>query len=325
MALSYLVTGSAGFIGHHLSLKLLEQGHHVVGVDNLNDYYPVELKLARNSILNNHPNYQFFHLDISDQEKISKIIHGHNFESIFHLAGQPGVRYSLENPHAYVKSNIIGSLNILEAVRHCKIRPYLFLASSSSVYGLTEQYPFREDHPANRPVSFYGSTKGSMELMAHSYSELYGIKCTALRYFTVYGPWGRPDMAPFIFVKKVLEGQEIEVFNNGDLVRDFTFISDIVDGTLNLNESRKNPGEPLWDVFNIGCSNPRPLGEFIKTIEDTLGIKANLKMMPFQPGDVYKTYADVGKLSKLCGYTPKVSLETGMAEFVKWFKSFYKI
>ena len=323
MALSYLVTGSAGFIGHHLSLRLLEQGHHVVGVDNLNDYYPVELKLARNEILKKYPNYEFHHMDISDQVEISKLIHGHDFESIFHLAGQPGVRYSLENPHAYVKSNIIGSVNILEAVRHCKKRPYLFLASSSSVYGLSEVYPFREDHSFDRPVSFYGSTKGSMELMAHSYSHLYGIKCTALRYFTVYGPWGRPDMAPFIFVNKILKGHEIEVFNNGDLVRDFTFISDIVDGTLNLNESRKDPNEPLWDVFNIGCSGPRPLGDFIKTIENTLGIKANIKMMPFQQGDVYKTYADVNKLSNLCGYTPKVSLEDGIFQFVKWYKDFY--
>jgi UDP-glucuronate 4-epimerase len=325
MVHTYLVTGSAGFIGHHLSLKLLEQGHKVVGVDNLNDYYPVELKLARNEILKKFGNYEFHQIDISDQEKISQLIHGQDFESIFHLAGQPGVRYSLENPHAYVNSNIIGSLNILEAVRHSQKRPYLFLASSSSVYGLSEQYPFREDNPFDKPVSFYGSTKGSMELMAHSYSQLYGIKATALRYFTVYGPWGRPDMAPFIFVKKILNGEEIEVFNHGYLVRDFTFVSDIVDGTLRLNEARKDPGLPLWDVFNIGCSNPRPLMDFIRAVENTLGVQANLKMMPHQPGDVYKTFADVSKISNFCGYFPQVPLEKGIEHFANWYKSFYLV
>ncbi|MFI5391525.1 MAG: GDP-mannose 4,6-dehydratase, partial [Bacteriovoracales bacterium] len=307
------------------TLKLLEQGHKVVGVDNLNDYYPVELKLARNEILKKFGNYEFHQIDISEQEKISQLIHGKDFESIFHLAGQPGVRYSLENPHAYVKSNIIGSLNILEAVRHSQKRPYLFLASSSSVYGLSEQYPFREDNPFDKPVSFYGSTKGSMELMAHSYSQLYGIKATALRYFTVYGPWGRPDMAPFIFVKKILNGEEIEVFNHGYLVRDFTFVSDIVDGTLRLNEARKDPNLPLWDVFNIGCSNPRPLMDFIRAVENTLGVQANLKMMPHQPGDVYKTFADVSKISSFCGYFPQVSLEKGIEHFANWYKSFYRI
>ncbi len=325
MTKNYLVTGSAGFIGYHLSERLLKEGNRVIGVDNLNDYYSVNLKLGRNSILKKYSNYEFHQVDISDQTEISKIIHDSQPESIFHLAGQPGVRYSLENPHAYLKSNLLGSLNILEAVRHSKIRPYLFLASSSSVYGLTEQFPFREDHSFDKPVSFYGSTKGSMELMAHSYSHLYGINCSALRFFTVYGPWGRPDMAPFIFVKKILEGKEIEVFNNGDMIRDFTYVSDIVDGTLRLEESRKKTGQPLYEVFNIGCSNPRPLGDFIKIVENTLGVKANLKLMPHQPGDVYKTFADVSKLTNYCGYDPKISLEEGISHFATWYKSFYKI
>ncbi|MEW6055148.1 MAG: SDR family NAD(P)-dependent oxidoreductase [Bdellovibrionota bacterium] len=324
MAKTFLVTGSAGFIGFHLSKRLLEQGHRVVGFDNLNDYYSVELKQDRNDQLKGYSRYSFIQADVSEKSAVSDVFSRHEFDTVFHLAAQAGVRYSLENPEAYLKSNIDGTLTILEAARHSKTKPHLLIASSSSVYGLSQHYPFKEDDPADRPVALYGATKRADELMGHSYSHLFGLRVTMLRFFTVYGPWGRPDMALFKFVRAILGGEEIEVYNNGDMIRDFTYVSDIVDGIVGLAENRTKPEHPLYDVFNIGCAKPRTLMEFIRAIEKSVGKKAKMKMMPFQAGDVYKTYADVSKLREICGYTPKVGIEDGIENFVRWYVEYYK-
>ena len=322
---TFLVTGSAGFIGFHLSQKLLESGAQVIGFDNLNDYYPREIKLARNSILSQNPGYQFIEGDLVDQPLVEKLFAENNFQSVFHLAAQAGVRYSLTHPRAYLKSNIDGTLNILEAARHCKAPPSLLIASSSSVYGLSDRYPLREDDRADQPVALYGATKRADELMAHSYSHLFGLRTTLLRFFTVYGPWGRPDMALFMFTRAMLRGEEIEVFNHGDMIRDFTYVDDIVEGMIGLERERGREGQPAYDVFNIGCANPTPLMDFIRAIESNLKVKAKLKMMPFQPGDVYKTFADVSKLSALTGYQPKIRIEQGIPRFLDWYCDYFKV
>ncbi len=320
----YFVTGSAGFIGFHLAQKLLAKGHKVIGLDNLNPYYSVSLKEARNSILLENHNYTFFKNDLCEKEIIRKIFSQYPIRAVFHIAAQAGVRYSLENPEVYLKSNIEGTLCILEAVRFMKNTPHIFMASSSSVYGLTKNYPFKEEDPANEPISFYGATKRANELMGYTYSHLFGLKITMMRFFTVYGPWGRPDMAPFKFVKSAVENKEIEVFNQGNMIRDFTYIDDIIDGILSLNKARINVQLPLFDIFNIGCSKPRTLMEFISSIETVLEKKIKQKLLPAQPGDVDKTYADITKINQFCGYSPKVSLQEGMRSFIHWYQNFYK-
>lgn len=321
---TYLVTGSAGFIGFHLAKRLLDQGHHVVGYDNLNNYYSVSLKEARNAQLKKNPNYIFYKENLEDKKAIQNVFSKHEFATVFHLGAQAGVRYSLENPDAYIRSNIDGTLNILEATRHGRSRPHLLMASSSSVYGKSTRYPFREDDRADEPVALYGATKRADELIGHTYSHLFGLRVTMLRFFSVYGPWGRPDMALFLFVKNILANQEIEVYNGGDMIRDFTYIADIVDGILGLDATRTDPKLPLYDVFNIGCSHARSLMEFVAAIEKSLGKKAKLKKMPFQMGDVYKTISDVSKLKNICGYSPKVQIEEGIDAFVKWYIEFYE-
>lgn len=318
-----LITGSAGFIGFHLSQRLLDQGYEVIGFDNLNEYYSVELKQARNQILEKNSRYSFVKANLEDKAALNDIFSRNQFDTVFHLAAQAGVRYSLEKPELYVSSNLTGTLNILEAARFAKKKPHLLLASSSSVYGLSESYPLREDDPADRPVALYGATKRSNELMGHSYAHLFGMRVTMLRFFTVYGPWGRPDMALFKFVKAITNGDEIELYNGGDMIRDFTYIDDIVDGIIGLERSRQDSKLPNYDLFNIGCSKPRTLMEFVQAIEKSLGKKAKIKKMPFQAGDIYKTFADVSKIHESSGYSPRVNIEDGVDRFVRWYREFY--
>jgi len=319
-----LVTGSAGFIGFHLASRLLREGVRVVGLDNLSDYYPVALKEARNTLLAKEPGYSFHHQDMADGPALLDLFARERFSTVFHLAAQAGVRHSLEDPEAYLRSNVDATLNLLEAARHADGKPHLLMASSSSVYGASERFPYREDDAADRPLALYGATKRAGELMAHAYAHLFALRVTMLRFFTVYGPWGRPDMALFRFVKAVLEGSELELYNGGDMVRDFTYVDDIVDGILRLDAARSaDLGLPAYDVFNIGAAEPRPLKEFVAAIEEAAGRKARLRLLPFQAGDVYKTHADVAKIQALCGYEPRTDLREGVARFVRWYLEFY--
>lgn len=334
--MKYLVTGVAGFIGSAVAKKLLAQGHQVVGVDNLNDYYDVELKQAR---LNSIPqtSFTFVSLDIADRTAVAQLFEQEKFDRVIHLAAQAGVRYSLENPHAYADSNIVGHLNILEGCRNTKVQ-HLVYASSSSVYGLNAKVPFETTHSVDHPVSLYAATKKSNELMAHSYSHLYDIPTTGLRFFTVYGPWGRPDMAPFIFTKKILDGETIDINNHGDMWRDFTYIDDIIEGVVRIADVvpardehwRVESGSPAsssapYAVYNIGHGSPINLMEFIQAIESDLGIEAKKNFRGMQPGDVYQTYADTQDLFAATGYQPKVGVKEGVAQFVAWYKAFYQI
>lgn len=342
-----LVTGSAGFIGYHLVKKLAALGYDVIGLDNINDYYDVNLKYARlaesgierslvvdgvllqSSIL---PNYKFIKLDLTDRQGIEKLFVEHHFVSVCNLAAQAGVRYSIQNPHSYVESNLLGFLNILEGCRHNGVK-HLLYASSSSVYGLNKKQPFSTDDNVDYPISLYAATKKSNELMAHCYSHLYGFSTTGLRFFTVYGPWGRPDMAPMLFANAISTGQSIKVFNNGDLERDFTYVDDIVQGIANILEQSvdNKPSEimetpsQLYNVYNIGNNKPVKLMEFIRQIEVNLGKEAVKEFLPMQAGDVYSTYADIAPLERDFNYKPNTDISTGMAEFIKWFNTFYQI
>ncbi|MGF1790015.1 NAD-dependent epimerase [Photobacterium profundum] len=330
-----LVTGAAGFVGAAVSQKYINLGYEVVGVDNINDYYDVNLKKARLSHLNNYKNFNFYNVDISCLDTLNSVFIKHSFEIVVHLAAQAGVRYSIDNPAAYANSNLVGHLNILECCRHNKVA-HLVYASSSSVYGLNEKTPFETADSVDHPVSLYAATKKSNELMSHSYSHLYGIPTTGLRFFTVYGPWGRPDMAPFIFTKKILNGETIDINNNGDMWRDFTYIDDIVEGVVRIadviptrnDEWKVETGTPAsssapYAVYNIGHGSPINLMAFISEIEDALGIEAKKNYREMQAGDVYKTYADTSDLFEATGYTPKVGVKEGVAAFVKWYKEFY--
>lgn len=332
--MKYLVTGAAGFIGSATVRKLNALGHAVVGVDNLNDYYDVGLKHARLHFINN-PLFRFFPIDIADREEIEALFKKENFDRVIHLAAQAGVRYSIENPRSYVESNLAGYLNILEGCRQNRIQ-HLVYASSSSVYGLNNKVPFSTSDSVDHPVSLYAATKKSNELMAHCYSHLYQIPTTGLRFFTVYGSWGRPDMAPFIFTKKILEGETIDINNNGDMWRDFTHIIDIVEGIVRIADvipaenaqwtvesgSPANSSAP-FAVYNIGHGSPINLMDFIQGIETELGIKAKKNFREMQPGDVYRTYADTDDLYAVTGYRPAVSIQQGIAEFVSWYREFY--
>ena len=336
-----LVTGAAGFIGFHLVNKLLKQERKVVGIDNINDYYSTELKMARlteagiSSEANGwnqkiqstkSPNYSFIRMNLEDREQIDRLFAEEKFDVVCNLAAQAGVRYSIENPHAYIESNIVGFINILEACRHNNIQ-HLVYASSSSVYGNSPKMPLSVFDPVDNPISLYAATKKSNELMAHTYSHLYGIPTTGLRFFTVYGPWGRPDMAYFSFTKNILSETPIKVFNHGDLYRDFTYIDDIVDGVVKIisqNQESRIKNQELYKLYNIGNSTPVKLLDFIETIEKALGKEAIKEYHGMQPGDVYKTFADVSDLEKDFGYSPDTPLEKGIGEFVKWYRSFYK-
>jgi UDP-glucuronate 4-epimerase len=332
--MKYLITGAAGFIGFHLSKRLLEHGNSVVGIDNLNDYYDVNLKKFRLNELKGDPNFTFHRLDLVDRKGIEKLFTENKFDYVVNLAAQAGVRYSLTNPRAYIDSNIVGFLNILEGCRHSDIK-HLVFASSSSVYGANTKMPFSVHQNVDHPISLYAATKKSNELMAHSYSSLYKLPCTGLRFFTVYGPLGRPDMAPFLFTSAILENRPIDVFNKGKMKRDFTYIDDIVEGvvrvTVNIpvldtgwNSDKPDPATSYapYRLYNIGNNNPIELMQFIEVLEDCLGKKAEKNLLPMQPGDVHETCADVDDLINI-GFKPSTPIEKGIKRFVEWYLDYY--
>ena len=314
-----LVTGAAGFIGAALSLSLLERGDEVIGVDNLNDYYDVSLKHARLARLTPFENFKFIQLNIADRDAMEELFATEQFERVVNLAAQAGVRYSITNPHVYAESNLIGFLNVLEGCRHNQVD--LIYASSSSVYGANTKLPFSTDDKVDNPVSLYAATKKSNELMAHSYSHLYDFSTTGLRFFTVYGEWGRPDMSPFIFARQILAGKPIDLFNYGKHSRDFTYIDDIVEGILRVIDK---PAKSRYQIYNIGNSQPEQLLTFVETLEKHLGKTAIKNLLPMQAGDVQDTYADVSDLMRDFDYLPKTSLDVGIEKFVKWYKTFYE-
>lgn len=318
--MNILITGAAGFIGSSLLKKLAERGDKVVGVDNLNNYYDPRLKLARLAECKASADFEFLCLDIADRDAMESLFDSHHFDVVVNLAAQAGVRYSIEKPYAYQHSNLDGFLCILEQCRHHGIQ-HLIFASSSSVYGQDSKVPFREQDTVNSPVSLYAATKKTDELMAYTYSHLYGLRTTGLRYFTVYGPWGRPDMAPMLFAKAIMKGEEIKVFNNGDMTRDFTYIDDIVAGTMHVIDSTNKPYKHQYRIYNIGCGHPVKLMNFIGELEQALGRKAKMKFLPMQPGDVYITYADTTRLQQEMGYKPSISLHEGIGRFAEWYLS----
>lgn len=314
-----LVTGSAGFIGFHLSKRLLETGYAVVGVDNLNPYYDVNLKRARLDILKSHDNFSFYQSDIQDLQGLKDIFKEHRVTKICNLAAQAGVRYSLEDPFSYQKSNIEGFLNLLELARKYKVSNFVY-ASSSSVYGKNRKSPYSVEDRVDNPISLYAATKKANELMAHAYSHLFEIPCTGLRYFTVYGPWGRPDMALFLFTDAILKKRPINVYNYGEMRRDFTYIDDIIDGTIRAIE-RPVP----YEIFNLGNSDSVALLDFIRVIEEELGQEAEKNMMPLQPGDVAETVADIRRSRELLGFNPRTPLREGIRKFISWYREYYGI
>ena len=330
-----LVTGAAGFIGMHTAARLLARGDQVIGVDNLNNYYDVSLKIARRDRLVSNHHFSFHQIDIADHESLDVLVAAEKPDRVIHLAAQAGVRYSLTNPHAYVEANLQGFVNVLECCRHHEVE-HLVYASSSSVYGGNNAMPFSEHHNVDHPVSLYAATKKANELMAHTYSHLYGLPTTGLRFFTVYGPWGRPDMALFLFANAIMAGRPIDVFNHGEMVRDFTFIDDIVEGVVRVLDKAATPN-PAYDaaqpdpatsdapyrVFNIGNGDPTPLMDYIRALEAALGLKAKMNMMPMQPGDVPATAADTAELGKWVGFQPYTPVHTGVQKFVEWYLSYY--
>jgi UDP-glucuronate 4-epimerase len=332
-----LLTGAAGFIGMHTSLRLLARGDTVIGVDNLNDYYDVSLKEARLARLTSLPGFRFEKLDVADKDAMSALFQRERPERVIHLAAQAGVRYSLTNPHAYVEANLHGFLNILEGCRHNGVE-HLTYASSSSVYGGNTALPFDEHQNLDHPVSLYAATKKANELMAHTYSHLFNLPTTGLRFFTVYGPWGRPDMALFLFTKAILEGRAIDVFNHGEMVRDFTYIDDIVEGVIRVNDRIAEPAPDFdpsnpdpatsnapYRVFNIGNNQPTPLMDYIAALEEALGIEANKNFLPMQPGDVPATAARTDALDQWVGFKPDTPVKTGIANFVAWYLEHYDV
>ncbi len=330
-----LVTGAAGFIGYHLSERLLSRGDEVIGLDNLNDYYSVELKEARVARLSRHRSFELARLDLADREQVPALFAEKRFDKVVNLAAQAGVRYSLENPHAYVDANLVGFVNILEGCRHHEVE-HLVYASSSSVYGANTRMPFSTRDNVDHPVSLYAASKKANELMAHTYSHLYGLPTTGLRFFTVYGPWGRPDMALFLFTKAILEGRAIDVFNNGNMRRDFTYIDDIVEGVVRVLDRTPAP-DPEWNgdqpdpsrspapfrVYNIGNNEPVELMDMIAALETHLGKEAEKNMLPMQPGDVPATFADVEDLVADVDFKPSTPIMTGIGRFVDWYREFY--
>lgn len=332
-----LITGASGFIGFHLSNKLCREGWNVTGLDNLNNYYDVNLKKNRLNLLRTYSNFHFSQIDLINKDEINNLFKKEKFDYVVNLAAQAGVRYSLVNPYAYVDSNIAGFLNILESCRYNHVK-HLIYASSSSVYGGNKKMPFSVHDNVDHPVSLYAASKKSNELMAHTYSYLFNIPTTGLRFFTVYGPWGRPDMAAFIFTKLILQDKEIEVFNNGLMKRDFTYIDDIIEGMsklimnipvpdLNWNGQKPDSSTSFapYRLFNIGNNNPVELLKFIEILEENLGKKAKKKFLPLQPGDVSETYADIDDLAEVTGFKPKTNIEEGLKKFIDWYKNYYNI
>lgn len=335
--MKYLVTGSAGFIGFHVSERLLNAGHQVIGIDNLNDYYDVNLKLARLDLLAPHASFRFEKIDLADRNAMAELFATEKFDRVIHLAAQAGVRYSIDNPLAYADSNLVGHLNVLEGCRHNKVG-HLLYASSSSVYGLNRKLPFSTDDSVDHPISLYAATKKANELMSHTYSHLYGLPTTGLRFFTVYGPWGRPDMALFKFTRAIVEGKSIDVYNHGQMRRDFTYIDDIAEAIVRLQDVipqadaqwTVEEGTPAtssapYRVYNIGNSNPVTLMDYITALETSLGKVAQKNMLPMQPGDVLETSADTQALYDVIGFKPQTSVQDGVQRFVDWYKAFYKV
>ncbi len=333
----YLVTGTAGFIGNHVALRLLDAGHTVVGLDNFNPYYDVRLKEARAARLAAYDGYTEARIELADEPAVRALFETHKPERVIHLAAQAGVRYSLENPRAYVDSNLVGTYCILDGCRRVGVEHVVF-ASTSSVYGANRTQPFSEHQPADHPLTLYAASKRANELMAHSYAHIFGVPATGLRFFTVYGPWGRPDMALFLFTEAMLKGEPIKVFNHGDMQRDFTYVDDIVEGILRVADKPPSPapypddlpapdsaGSPVapFRVFNIGNSQPVKLMHYIEVLEDCLGIKADKTMLPMQPGDVPGTWADTTELSTVTGYQPATPVEEGVRRFVDWYRAYY--
>jgi len=341
-----LLTGNAGFIGFHAAKSLLERGDDLVGIDSINDYYDVSLKEARLNILKETAKetkrslgneYTFLKMNLANKEKLEECFKNYEFDRVIHLAAQAGVRYSLKNPHAYVESNIVSFVNLIESCRNNDVA-HLTYASTSSVYGANTKMPFSEHHSVNHPLQFYAATKRSNELMAHSYSHLYGLPTSGLRFFTVYGPWGRPDMALFLFTKNIIEGKPIEVFNEGNHTRDFTFVDDIVKGVIKVSDQIARPN-PRWDsnnpdpsssnapfrILNIGNNEPIKLSDYISAIESALGKKSIQKKLPLQAGDVPDTYADVSELKEAVGYKPSTNVQDGVRKFIKWYCKFYNL
>ena len=330
-----LVTGAAGFIGYHLAERLLARGDTVLGLDNLNDYYDVGIKQARLARLQRHPGFRFVHLDLTDRAGMARLFADERFDAAVNLAAQAGVRYSLTHPHAYIDSNLVGFINVLEGCRHGGVQ-HLVYASSSSVYGANTTLPFSVHDNVDHPLSLYAATKKANELMAHTYAHLYGLPCTGLRFFTVYGPWGRPDMALFLFTRAILAGEPIDVFNNGQMQRDFTYIDDIVDGVVRVIDRKAAPN-PAWDgaspdpatskapyrIYNIGNHRSEQLLRYIELIEQALGRKAQKRLLPMQAGDVPATCADIDDLARDAGFSPATSIEDGIPRFVAWFREYY--
>lgn len=316
-----LVTGSAGFIGFHVTKKLLETGNKVIGIDSLNNYYEPKLKKDRNKILLESKNYKFYKLNLKNEKELKKIFTENKIDKICHLAAQAGVRYSLENPLAYEESNLKGFINIIECARHFKVKDFIY-ASSSSVYGKNkmDKKGFKESDEVNQPISLYAATKKANELIAYNYHHLFGINCTGLRFFTVYGPYGRPDMAIYIFTKNILAGKSIDVYNHGKMFRDFTYVGDIVDGIIKSLE-KSYP----YEIFNLGDSDTIELKYLITNIEQNLKQKAKINFKPIQPGDVEKTFANISKAKKMLGFNPKTKIEEGVKNFIEWYKEYYKI
>lgn len=334
--MSILVTGAAGFIGFHLTKRLLEENYQVIGIDNLNGYYDVRLKNERLKIVENNPNFRFYKIDLADKEALDTIFQKHSINIVINLAAQAGVRYSINHPHSYVQSNIVGFLNVLEACKHSHVE-HLIYASSSSVYGANSKIPFSTKDSVDHPVSMYAATKKANELLAHTYSHLYNIPTTGFRFFTVYGPWGRPDMAYYTFTRDIIEGNKIKVFNYGDMKRDFTYIDDIVEGIMrllyrppqpNCGWDREHP-EPSssyapFKIYNIGHNNPVKLMDFIQLLETLIDKKAKIEFLPMQPGDVKETYADITDLQNDVGFSPTTPLEIGLSQFVDWYLKYYQ-
>lgn len=335
--LHHLVTGTAGFIGFHVAKRLLARGDTVVGLDVVNDYYDVQLKEDRLAILGESDRYEHVRINLVDRTAVDDVFAKHRFDRVVHLAAQAGVRFSIENPHAYTQSNVVGFLNVIEGCRHQKV-PHLTYASSSSVYGGCKTMPFSVTDRVDHPLSLYAATKKSNELMAHTYSHLYGLPTTGLRFFSVYGPWGRPDMALFLFTKAIIEGRAINVFNQGNMLRDFTYVDDIVSGVEKTSDLIAKPN-PDWDptkpdassssapyrLYNIGNNTPIKLMDFIDAIEDAIGIKARRNLLPLQPGDVAATYANIDALSDAVGFTPATPIGFGIGKFVQWYREYYNV
>ena len=335
--MNILVTGAAGFIGAALSIRLLERGDRVVGLDNLNDYYEVSLKEARLARLRAHAGFEFVKADVADRARTAGLFAAHRFDAVMHLAAQAGVRYSIDNPHAYADANLTGFVNVIEGARRSQVGHFVF-ASSSSVYGANAKLPYAEDDNIDHPVSLYAATKKANELMAHSYAHLYRLPCTGLRFFTVYGPWMRPDMALFKFARGILAGDAIPVFNRGDMVRDFTYIDDIVEGVVRVIDRPAQP-DAAWSalaprpsssdapyrIYNIGNGQPVKLMRYVEVLEQCLGTKAKLELLPLQAGDVRETVADVSRLDAAVGFRPATPVEAGIARFVEWYRSYYRV